>query len=452
MRQPKFKLSANDNTPLRQRRDFPVPTPRRLQKPRSSAISSTPTNVIVEHDRKQLVSWCVLILGGFLAAVAFWQNISMSSLVWPSVILALMLIWTTTRAQTHSRRRNISSLMLIAAVTILTAGTLSHNGFTLIGVELALLVSIFALLIGWTLESRPAVMLSAIAAIGYLASLFPDLGLLTGIADERSQIGIGLIPALLIGQAFLSQRLRSHLITALTILAAGVWVLAVAKDLPLPALAGLGFALAAAHYCVGRAWEANNMFGARVHSAIAIIAALTAALYIQSLWMQFDSDKAQPIWTANTFWWGAVGLSAFVITISSLIRFKSSQISLPGIFIISLGVMLLPLATARPDLIETAFYQVPGLEARPGLGLIIGASIIACCLFSIANGLKTGRLLNVLIGTVAMGIEAIILYQPDQFNMDFGVIFIMSLICALCIGGLIAGSTEGQTESTSTYA
>jgi len=296
-------------------------------------------------------------------------------------------------------------------------------------------------------------MLSTVAALVYLASLFPELGLLTGLTDNFSQIGIGVIPVLLLGQVLLAQRLRSHLITALTITAIMVWFLAITKNLPLHALTGLVFAVAAAHYCLGKTCETAEIFGARLHTLFALVVGLIAALYVQSLWMQFDSDKAQPIWNANNFWWSVVGLSMLTIIVTSLMRFKSSQISLTGIFIISLGIFLLPLATARPDLIESAFYQIPGLDAYPGMGLVIGAAIISACIIWIVKGLRDGHLLNVLIGTVGIGLEAIILYQPKHFNMDFGVIFIMSLICALCIGGLIAGSTSPDyTEHTANYA
>jgi len=452
MRQPNVTFSANDNAPPRPRRNSPVLKPVRFMRPERSIPRATKTNVMAEYKRNTALSWGIPLLGGVMAIFAVLQGTTLSSLVWPSMIMSLLLLWIATRAEAHSRLQNLSALMLVGAATICAAGTLSENGFTLVGVELALLVSVFSLLIGWAISSRPVVMLSTISAIVYLMSLFPELGLLTGITEEFSQIGIALIPGLLLGQTLLAQRLKSHSITVLTIFAVLIWVLAIAKDLPLHALAGLCFAVAAAHYCLGRACETANIFGARLHTFFALIVGLATALYIQSLWMQFDSDKAQPVWSASTFWWSAVVLSMSVILITSLIRFKSSQISLLGIFIITLGILVLPLATAKPELIETTFHRIPGLDAYPGLGLVIGAVIIASCLIWIANGLKRGRLLNVLIGTIAIGVEAIILYQPDHFNLDFAVIFVMSLICALCIGGLIAGSTSNHTESAANYA
>ena len=99
-----------------------------------------------------------------------------------------------------------------------------------------------------------------------------------------------------------------------------------------------------------------------------------------------------------------------------------------------------------------AFDEIPGLDAQPGFGLMIGATILSCSLIWIVKGLKNGSLVNVLIGTFAIGIEAVILLRPNYFSADFAVIFVVSLICALCIGGLIAGSTKDHTETLPNYA
>ena len=160
------------------------------------------------------------------------------------------------------------------------------------------------------------------------------------------------------------------MITALTICGVLIWVLAVAKNLPLHALAGLCFAIAAAHYCLGKTCEVVKIFGARLHTVFALIVGLASALYIQSLWMQFDSEVTQGIWSASSVWWGTIALSMSIILISSFIRFKTSQISLPGIFILTLGVLVLPLTMAKPELIEAIFYQIPGFDAYPSLGSV----------------------------------------------------------------------------------
>ena len=154
----------------------------------------------------------------------------------------------------------------------------------------------------------------------------------------------------------------------------------------------------------------------------------------------------------NTLWWSALGVAMFTLFLAALMRYKTSHITLLGIFIVNLAVLALPLATAKPDLIYTAFEAIPGLNARPGLGLVIGAIIIAVGFTWLVGGLKRGRLLDIAIGATAIGIEALILFQPAEFNADLGVTFVVSLICALCIGGLIAGATPDNTHSAGNYA
>lgn len=446
MLQPKPILSANDNAPLR---------PTRIRFGTQTAQKTTPTkpsNQITSYKRKSLFAWLLPLLVCAMAGYALWAALPLHNLIWPAAIAGALLFWSAARAERHSRFRNISTLLLIAATAVGLAGLFALNGFTLIGVELALLVSALSLFAGWVLKSRPAIMLSVFATLGYLASLFPEFGLLTGLAEERSQLGMGLMPFLLIGQTILAQRLRSSALIMIVLTASYIWLFAIAKNMPLPALTGLGFALTAAHYCLGKAWADRHAFGARLHSFFALCLALAASLYIQSLWMSTGSGQATPFWPPSTLWWAILGVAMFALFVSSLMRYKTSHISLTGIFIICLAVVILPLATAKPDLIYSAFDFIPGLEARPGMGLIIGAVIVACGVNWIVTGLKNGHFSNVAIGAAAIGLEGLILYKPDQFNVDVGVVLIVSLICALCIGGLITGSTADQSRNSPYYA
>lgn len=446
MLHPKPILSANDNAPSR-------PTRIRFGTQTAQKTSSLKeTNQIASYRRKSLFAWFIPFLACCTAGYAVWTALPLRDLIWPAAIAVVLLFWIAERAERHSRLRNISTLLLVAAAAVGLAGLFAQNGFTLIGVELALLVSALSLFAGLVLKSRPAIMLSTLATLGYLASLFPEFGLLTGMAEERSQLGLGLIPFLLLGQTILSQRLRSPVLIMTVLTAAYIWMFAIAKNMPLPALAGLAFALTAAHYCLGKAWGDRQAFGARLHSFFALCLALGASLYIQSLWMSTNSGQATPFWPPSTLWWAILGVAMFALFVSSLMRYKTSHISLTGIFIICLAVVALPLATAKPDLIYSAFDFIPGLEARPGLGLIIGAVIVAYGVSLIVTGLKDGHFSSVIIGATAIGVEAMILYQPHQFNMDVGVVLIVSLICALCIGGLITGSTADQSRNSHYYA
>lgn len=446
MRQPKYILSANDNAPQRVER---ARFGKRLAK---TDVKPTSSDGISKYKQPSDFGWIIPLLACAMTISAVWQGSSFLTLFWPTMIITVLLFWTALRAAPFSRLRNISSLMFVGAAALCMYQLLSQNGFTLIAVEIALVVSSIALVSGWVLRSRPAIMLSSIGAIGYLMSLFPELGLLTGFTDGLSKLGIGLVPCLLFGQAIAAQKFRSYALSLTVIIASYVWMIAIAKNMIMPELIGLGFAISAAHYCLGKAWCDQGLFGARLHTVFPLIIALGTALYMQSLWMNIDTGQAKPLSSPNRFWWSIFGVATFVIFISSLMRYKASQISLSGIFIISTAALVLPIATVSPDIIYAAFENIPGLEAHPGLGLVIGAAIIACGVTWVANGLKQGRLLNVIIGAVAIGVEGLILYQPSRFNMDLAVIFIVSLICALCIGGLIAGSTFDESRHTPNHA
>jgi hypothetical protein len=56
------------------------------------------------------------------------------------------------------------------------------------------------------------------------------------------------------------------------------------------------------------------------------------------------------------------------------------------------------------------------------------------------------------MGAIVIGIQATILFKPEKFNADLGVIFVVSLICTLCVGGLVAGATSDQSKLDDNFA
>ena len=446
MLHPKRQSNANDNAPLRQpitQKRFLRPNPKPIQRAHSS---------IKTYQHKTAVAWVTPILAMLGGAFALLQSLPLITLFWPSLIIGTLLLLTAVQSEPDSRLRNISALLMVASFATGLAAMLSINGFTLIGVELALLVSVLSLVIGWMFKSTPPVLLSAFSALLYLANFYPELGLTTGLTDQASLLGAGILPFIILGQIALAQKFRSSIVLFAAIIAGYIWLSTLTKDMPLPALAGLGFAITAAHYWLSKAWAEADKFGADIHRICAWVIALSAALYIQSIWLNVDTGQANPLWSPNTLWWSALGIAMFTLFLAALMRYKTSHISLSGVFIVSLAAFALPLITAKPDLVYAVFDAVPGLNARPGLGLVIGAIIIAIGFIWLVGGLKRGRLLDIAIGATAIGIEALILFQPTKFNVDLGVTFVVSLICALCIGGLIAGATPEHTHSTGNYA
>ena len=446
MRQPKLQIIANDNTPLRQ------PRIRKSFGQLTAHPNRTPRGLASLKRQKPLLAWVMPALAILSGVFIFWQSVPLTSLFWPSVIIGGLMLITAARSERDSRLRNISGLLMVAAFAIGLAALLAQNGFTLIGMELALLVSTLSFIAGWIFKSKPAVLLSAFSGLIYLASYFPELGLTTGLTDQISQLGAGLIPWLILGQIILSQSIRSSIVLFVAVTAGYIWLGLLAKDIPLPALAGLSFAIAAAQYWLGNTRMETGGFGANIHRVFGWVIALVAALYTQYLWLNFDAGQATPFWPPNTLWWTILGAAMFTIFITSLMRYKTSHISLFGIFILCSAVLLLPAATAKPNLVYLVFDAIPGLNARPGLGLVIGAAIIAAGLLWLIGGLKSGRLLDICLGALAIGIETMVLFRSAKFDVDLGVIFIVSLICALCVGGLVAGASPERPHSHGNYA
>lgn len=446
MLQLKRHFYANDNIP----RKLPI-IRKSFYRAGLKPVEKTPSPTKAEQY-KVVADGIMPMLALLSGAYAFLQNLPLTSLLWPSFIIGTFLVLTTTQSEPESRLRNISGLLIVACLATGLAAFFSINGLALIAMELALLVTTLALVIGWIFKSKPTVLLSIFSALFYLASLNPELGLTTGLTDQVSLLGAGILPWLILGQVILARKVQSSAGLFLAIIAGYIWLGVSVKDMPLSAIAGLLFAIATTHYWLSKVWAESGNFGANIHRICAWVIALSSAVYVQSIWLNIDSGQAKPFWSPNGLWWSGLGIALFTLFLATLMRYKTSHITLLGIFIICLAVAALPIAIAKPDLYYLAFEAIPGLDARPGLGLVIGAIIIATGFIWVMEGLKRDQGLSVAIGTTAIAIETFILFRPDKFNVDLGVTFILSLICALCIGGLIAGSAPDETHSPRNYA
>ena len=56
------------------------------------------------------------------------------------------------------------------------------------------------------------------------------------------------------------------------------------------------------------------------------------------------------------------------------------------------------------------------------------------------------------MGGIVIGLQSMVLLKPENYNLDLGVVFIVSLICALCIGGLVAGVSANRQQAVDNYA
>jgi len=252
------------------------------------------------------------------------------------------------------------------------------------------------------------------------------------------------VPALLGGLLFASQSARSTRGTVPLILLTYGWAILIAQQstLSLPILLGLGFIAAAAHHRLGKSWADTDGFLAEFHMLIGWLFAVAAALYLQRLWM--DPSLTDALLASGSHatlgWSAAFGLAAVAILISSLQRYRIAQITLPGVFLLSGVSAILPLATLRPDWVFQAFDHVPGLLAVTGFALLIAAGVSASAIAMAINGIRRMKVWQITAGVGVIGIEALLLLQMFQrTTLETGVIFLVGLITALSVSGLIAG-------------
>jgi len=389
------------------------------------------------------------LLAGF---VCWWMGVSSAVLILPATVLGGILVLIGLFLRQSERTRNFSALAATGAFVTAISGVATQSGITLYTTDVAVLIASLALIVSWFLKSGPALMLSGLAGVIWLASLNPYVSVLLGFDTPVSQGWITLFPLLLAGQAGLAMTLRSRSIILILIASAYGFVATLGSNIPAPALAGLAFAGAAAHHRLGKAWADSGIFGARLHILSGWIAALVAAFYLQALWLNTETGPAVPLWQTSNGWWIALGFSALALFISSILRYKHAQITLFGIFLVSAATLILPIASVRPDIISHAFDTIPGLNAHPGFGFVIGAAMMASGLAWVVNGLRKGIILDMTLGVCLVGIQAVIILRPGLTSLDFGIVFIVSLISALCVSGLIAGTSLNHTPPAHRYA
>jgi hypothetical protein len=436
---------ANDNAPI-QATKFntlvrPTPAPIRRK-------AKTP------HERRFLpgLSWIIPFLVIVAAGFILWEEMPLKSLFWPSILIGTILMISTLKAKYRPELRNISSLLMTGAFSTAIAAYLSDSGFTLIGVELLILISTLAILIGWVFQSKSAILLSVFSNILYLTSLFPELGIVTGIGEQTSHLGAELVPWLILGQILLAQHLRSPMVLIAAITTGYIWLIYSISEMLLEHMAGISFVIAATHYWYGK-WRAENaVFGADIHRMSAWCIAIGAALFVQSIWLNTAGPQIKPYETPSLVWWSITGAATFCLFVISLRRYKTSHLSLFGTFALCAATLLLSVAAVMPEFVRSSLETVPGLNAHPSLGFVIGAAIIASGFYWLVGGLKSGRLLDMSMGAIVIGIQATILFKPEKFNADLGVIFVVSLICTLCVGGLVAGATSDQSKLDDNFA
>ena len=365
------------------------------------------------------------------------KAISALSVLWTGV-------WTSYVAADYNKWRLrevaiVSALGGLMGAIILTA---NYIGLSLNLVDGIILTSFLSLLMGYIFNSRIAILASICATLLWATMSF------LGMVPVNNLIA--LFPLLCLAQIHSSSKIKSNLAVSLSVITGylgliGLLMMLIANNLlPMTYATALLFIVGIAHHRSGKAARDSHIAGSQIHTMIGWIVALSSAIIFQHFWL--TPDTFVPIETAPSqtyigIWKTIVTISIFTIFVSGIIRFKHSQITLSGIFLLTICSSFIPLMLWLPQLPETVADNIPGIEPVPSFGLIIGAGILAASIGMAFNGIRQKSWAMIGVGLTALSIETVIIMKPNLFTSDNIIIFVAAFIAALSISGAIAGNS-----------
>jgi len=140
-------------------------------------------------------------------------------------------------------------------------------------------------------------------------------------------------------------------------------------------------------------------------------------------------------------WKGVILMGLAVIFSSAILRYKYSQITLAGIFLVTATSALLPLMLWFPVWTQKTAAAILGISAMPTFGILIGAGVLAASAGMVLNGVRRHSPIMMGLGIAALFGEAYLLIKPEIITIDNIVIFATGLLASLAIGAAIAGSS-----------
>ena len=353
-------------------------------------------------------------------------------------------LWSSYVSADHGRWR-LSELSVITALGgLLGAVTITANyfGFGLTITDGLMLMSIMPLFIGYMLKSRICALASICASLIWAALSFAVLA-------ETSNFMM-FFPAIWIAQIFIATRIQSGMAIMLAVLTGYYWAANFilmgwsADNLPLTFAAAALFIAGTAHHRSGKAAEDKRLTGSAIHIYAGWIAAMIGAIGFQYFWISPDAvqNSTATLSTKGLGLWKGVVLAALtVIFCSTIIRYKHSQISLAGIFLVTAISTLLPMMLWFPSWTQSFVAAIPGVSAMPTIGILIGSAILAASLGMMLNGVRRHSPIMIAMGIAALFAEAVLLMRPDIITLDNVVIFIAGFLGALAVSAAIAGSS-----------
>ena len=418
----------------------------------SAHIEKTASNVMSKETTRQkkiksksliatLSLWiaaiCFAISSFALDAGTGVKALAYFSLLWTG-------LWSSYVNADHGHWR-ISELSIITALAgLLGAITMAANyfGLNLTLVDNLVLMSVLPLFVGLLLKSRICVLTSIFATLGWGALIFTGGAEISGAA--------ALFPLIIAGQIYTATRIGSGLAILLSVGTGYYWGLSLiltlwtADNLPLTFAASIIFILGIAHYRCGKAAEDKLITGSSIHIYFGWIAAAAGVIGFQYFLLTPEAlrNSTATLSADGLTLWKAIVMSALAAIFgSAIIRYKHSQITFAGIFLLTFACAILPMMLWFPAWPQNLATAIPGVEPLTAIGVVIGASVTAMAIGMMLNGARRQSFAMIIMGTFALVAEGYLLLNPDLLTIDYSVIFVGALLTALAVGGVIAGAS-----------
>ena len=450
--------TANDNAPAR------LMPSRHLQN--SEQVSATsnpdkqpslPTSLHISNltqsdhlsDEHDLTKSLKLTLGCWAGAIlliiaSFGLGFGTGPKVFASIALLWTGLWSSYITADHGRWRLSEISVVTALIGLMGATTVTANYFGL-GLTLAdglMLMSIFPIIIGYLLKSRICILASICASLIWGALSFAGL-------VETSNLILA-FPLICAAQIYTGTKIRSGMAITLAVITGYYWISNIiltawsADNLPLTFAATALFCIGFAHHRSGKAAEDKRLTGSAVHIYAGWIAAMIGAIGFQYFWLSPDAiENSTATLSARGLagWKALIATSLAVIFCSAIIRYKHTQISLAGIFILTAVSAIIPMMLWFPSWPQTIASAIPGLSAVPTIGILMGAAITAAALGMALNGVRRHSSIMMSMGIITLFVQAYLLVKPEFITLDNSIIFISGFLTALATSAVIAGTS-----------
>ncbi len=444
---------ANDNAPKQTRMENSVQAYRPVIAQRSSLRENPnlPESVrtnhqSIEQDDKRSLH---LTIGCWVAAIicmvaTFGLGLSTGAKLFSSIALLWTGLWSSYITADHGQWR-LSEVSVVTALAGLLGTILISANFFELGLTLSdglILMAILPLFIGHLLGSRICV-LASICAVLILGALH-FFGL-----TENSNFLLS-VPLICAAQIYAGTRIHSGLAITLAVITSYYWILGItvtawiADDLPLTFAFSTLFILGVAHHRSGKAAEDKRVTGSSVHIYVGWIAAMIGAVGFQYFWLipeAFRNSTASISMSGMTIWKIVTAAALATIFCSAIIRYKHTQISMIGIFLLTAISAIIPMMLWFPGWSERFSTAVPGTSLIPTIGVLIGASLTATAIGMCLNGVRRHAPIMIGMGITVLFAQAYLLLKPELLTIDNGVIFAGCFLTALAVGAIIAGTS-----------